>query len=83
MKTPMQSRHDGSTHATGRRRVEVEWDDPGPKHLDAPGEDVERAILAVLARSGAANIEIHRYEERGSWNLSIRPTTLAHADREE
>lgn len=67
MKTPMGSLHKDSTHATGRRRVEVEWSDPGPQHLDVPNGVVENAVRLAIREAGGGDIEVAFYDERGTW----------------
>lgn len=67
MKTPMGSAHDSRSHMTGRRRLEVEWTDPGPAHRDVPNEVVEAAVRAAIEGAGGENVEVAFYDERGTW----------------
>lgn len=61
----MGSEHKGHTHRTGRRRVEIEWDERGT--LEVPHEDVETTLRDLIESAGGMNIEIMAYDERGYW----------------
>lgn len=66
-RTPMGSEHDGRTYATGRRRVEIEWDDHDLKSMTVSDHLLDEAINAVLEQHGITASSIRHYDERGSW----------------